>query len=100
MKNLPEKLRLIDDNRVWNVERIAKYLRSKERFLRLLMLSMISLVLVEVELILAIYLTRGQPVRGSELGVIKFQTSNMTLHNFFVHDSNSFYAIEYHKARS
>jgi endonuclease V-like protein UPF0215 family len=41
MEDIPEELRLIDDDGVWNTRRIAEYLRSKKRFLRLLMLSII-----------------------------------------------------------
>jgi len=46
------------------------------------------------------YLTGGQPARGSELGVIKFQNTNLTPHNFFILNGEGFYSTEYHKARA
>ena len=46
------------------------------------------------------YLTGGQPARGSELGVVKFQNTNLTLRNFYVLNGEGFYSTEYHKARA
>lgn len=46
------------------------------------------------------YLTGGQPVRGTELAVLKFQNTRTTLRNFFVQKGTGFYVTEYHKARA
>jgi hypothetical protein len=43
MKHARVELQLIDENGVWNRDRVRKYLMSKERFLKLLMLGIIFL---------------------------------------------------------
>jgi hypothetical protein len=43
MKHARVELQLIDENGVWNQERVRKYLMSKERFLKLLMLGIVFL---------------------------------------------------------
>jgi hypothetical protein len=99
MKRAPRELQLIDENGVWNTDGVKKYLASKERFLKLLMLG----IFLRVELgltILAMYLTGGQPVRGSELGVVKFRNTRTTTRNFFATNGAGFYVTEYHKSRA
>jgi hypothetical protein len=81
----PEK-RLLKGDGEWDSKKVLEYLNKKKRFLELLML--------------AVHLTGGQPARGPEIGSIKFRNSSLTLRNIFVIRGNTYFVIEYHKARA
>ena len=82
---LPDK-RLLKGNGEWDRKKVLEYLNQKKRFLELLMLAM--------------HLTGGQPARGPEIGSIKYRNSALTLRNLFVIRGNTFFTVEYHKARA
>jgi len=72
----------------WDWDRVSNdYLDRKKLFLELLML--------------AIFLTGGQPPRGPEIGTIKFRNTVGSLRNFFVgRFGNGFYHISYNKCHA
>lgn len=78
---------LFENGTGWDWERIGEYLKKKKLFLQLLML--------------AIFLTGGQPPRGPEIGSVKFRNADGSTRNTKVDpDGNSFVQISYNKARS
>jgi len=64
----------------------TRYLSKKKRYLLLLKLAM--------------YLTGGQPPRTTELGVLKYCNSPLSLRNVYSKFGKALYLTEYHKKRS
>ena len=90
MLNLMNRVRLedrmIDEEEQWRQDKVRVYLDQKRGFLERLML--------------AIYLTGGQPARGTELGSIKYCNTGLSSRNIFIYKGVVCYTTEYVKARS
>jgi len=78
--------RMIDDKECWQADKVRVYLERKKKFLQGLMLVM--------------YLTGGQPARGTELGSIKFRNTSLSNRNIFIYRGMVCYTTEYIKPRS
>jgi len=75
------------DLKNWDWDRVGDYLDRKKTFLELLMLAM--------------FLTGGQPPRGPEIGTVKFRNTVGSPRNTFIDkDGNAFYHISYNKSRA
>ena len=78
--------RMIEGERCWRADKVRAYLEKKKKFLERLMLAM--------------YLTGGQPARGTELGSIKFRNTSLSNRNIFLYRGMVCYTTEYIKPRS
>ena len=78
--------RMIDEEEEWRQDKVRAYLERKRGFLERLMLAM--------------YLTGGQPARGTELGSIKYCNTGLSSRNIFIYKGVVCYTTEYVKPRS
>jgi hypothetical protein len=74
------------NQRSWAMPYVRRYLRKVDRFRELLLLYM--------------YLTGGQPVRGTEMTILRFKNRYLQDYNIFVMHRQIVFVICYYKSQS